>query len=65
VPAHAHPGRQIVFYVVEGEVELTLDGDDHRVTAGDVAQFDGDQDIAPRAVEDSTALIVLAARPDD
>jgi quercetin dioxygenase-like cupin family protein len=64
VPAHSHPGRDIVFYLVEGEVELTLGDETHHVTAGDVARFDGDQDIAPTALADSTALIVLAANED-
>jgi len=65
VPAHSHPGRDIVFHLVEGEIELTLGDETHRVTAGDVARFGGDQDIAPRALADSTALIVLAARSGD
>ncbi|WP_090384110.1 cupin domain-containing protein [Natronobacterium texcoconense] len=60
VDRHSHPGRDIVFHLLEGEIELELDGDTHEVTAGDVARFDGDQDIAPRALEPSTALIVLA-----
>ncbi|OIB59093.1 cupin domain-containing protein [Natrialba sp. SSL1] len=60
VAPHSHPGRDIVFHLLEGEIELELDGDTYEVTAGDVARFDGDQDIAPRAVEPSTALIVLA-----
>ncbi|WP_353633208.1 cupin domain-containing protein (plasmid) [Halobacterium sp. NMX12-1] len=64
VPAHSHPDRDIVFYLVEGEIELALGDDTHRLTAGDVARFDGDQDIAPKALAASTALIVLASRPE-
>lgn len=60
VDPHSHPGRDIVFYLIEDEIELELDGDTHEVTAGDIARFDADQDIAPRAIEPSTALIVLA-----
>lgn len=60
VDPHSHPGRDIVFHLLEGEIELELDGDTYEVTAGDVARFDGDQDIAPHALEPSTALIVLA-----
>lgn len=62
VAPHSHPDREIVFYLVEGAVELGLDGETHELSAGDVARFDGDQEIAPRAVEKSTALIVLAPR---
>jgi len=65
VPAHDHPDREIVLYLVEGEVELEVGGETHEVTAGDVARFDGDQDISPWATADSTALLVLAPRSDE
>jgi quercetin dioxygenase-like cupin family protein len=65
VAPHSHPGRDIVFYLIEGTVELQLGDTTHEVTAGDIARFDGDQKISPHAVEDSTALIVLANRSDD
>ena len=65
VPAHAHPDREIVLYLVEGAIELQLGNETHDLTTGDVVCFDGDQEIAPRAVNDSTALIVLATRSDD
>lgn len=65
VPAHDHPDREIVLYLVEGEIELTLGEETHEVTAGDVARFDGDQEVSPKATEHSTALIVLAERAAD
>jgi quercetin dioxygenase-like cupin family protein len=65
VPAHSHPGRDIVCYLLEGELDLTLGDESYSVTAGDVARFEGEQEIAPEAVEASTALIVLAERPED
>lgn len=64
VAPHSHPDREIVFYLIEGTIELELDGETHELSAGDVARFDGDQEIAPHAVEDSTALIVLASRSE-
>lgn len=60
VPEHSHPGRSIVCYLVEGVLDLSLDGRTHRLSAGDVARFSGDQPIAPTAVEDATVLLVLA-----
>lgn len=60
VAEHSHPGRTIVCYVVDGVLDLSLDGETHRVSAGDLVRFDGDQDISPTAVEDTTALLVLA-----
>ena len=65
VPPHTHPGREIVLYLVEGALELQLGDETHDLAAGDVARFDGDREIAPRAVRDSTALIVLAPWSDD
>jgi len=64
VPAHSHPGRDIVLYLVEGRVELRLGDRTHEVTAGDIVRFEGDQDISPRAIEPSVALIVLAPRSE-
>lgn len=65
VAPHSHPDREIVLYLVEGTVELGLGTETHDLSAGDIARFDGDQEISPRAVEDATALIVLAPRSDE
>lgn len=65
VPRHSHPDRRIVCYLVSGTIELRLDDDVETLSAGDVARFDGERRISPRAVEDSTALLVLAKRTDD
>lgn len=60
VPKHSHPNREIVCYVISGTVELTLGDSTHALDAGDIARFDGAQDISPRAVTDATVLLVLA-----
>lgn len=65
VPEHRHPEREIVLHLLEGSVELTLDGTVHELEAGEVIRFDGDREISPRAVTDATALLVLATRADD
>ena len=65
VAPHSHPGRDIVFHLLEGVIELQLGEETYELTAGDIARFDGDQDISPHAVEDSTALIVLARRSEN
>ncbi|ELZ22663.1 cupin 2 barrel domain-containing protein [Halosimplex carlsbadense 2-9-1] len=62
VPPHRHPDTEIVCYVVDGEVEMTLGDETVDLAAGDAARFSGDQDISPKAREDSVALLVLAER---
>lgn len=60
VPPHQHPGREIVFHVLDGEFDLTLGEETLSLEAGDVARFDGAQDISPSATTDAAALLVLA-----
>ncbi|WP_434523134.1 cupin domain-containing protein [Halorubrum sp. AS12] len=47
VAPHSHPDRKIVFHLIEGAIELELDGETHELSAGDVACFDGDQRLLP------------------
>lgn len=65
IAPHQHPDRKIVFHLLEGEVVVTIGGTEHALAPGEVARFDGDQDVSPRALEDSTALLVLAQRTDE
>lgn len=65
MPRHSHPDRQIVCYLVSGTIELRVDEESDTLTAGDIARFDGDHQISPRAIEDSTALLVLAPRANE
>jgi quercetin dioxygenase-like cupin family protein len=62
VDPHTHPGRDIVLYVVEGAIDLELDGERHALEAGDIAQFPGEREVSPIAREPSVALVVLAER---
>ncbi|ELZ00286.1 MULTISPECIES: cupin domain-containing protein [Halobacteriales] len=64
VGAHSHPERQVILYLISGEIDLQLDGESHIVQSGDVVQFDGTREVAPAAQTDSTALIVLAKKSD-
>ncbi|MFB6142227.1 MAG: cupin domain-containing protein [Halorientalis sp.] len=64
VPPHTHPDRQVVLSVREGHLAVTLDDETHHLEPGDVVRFDGRREVSPRAVEDSTALVVLAPRAD-
>ena len=64
VAAHSHPGRTVLIYVLEGRLRVALDGDPHEVPAGDILRCDGDREIAPTALDRTTALVVLAPRPE-
>ncbi|WP_058995145.1 cupin domain-containing protein [Haloarcula sp. CBA1127] len=61
IPAHKHPGRDIVFLLRSGAVDLMLGDETVSLSPGDVVRFDGDQDISPAATADSEALLVLAS----
>lgn len=65
VPAHDHPERQIVLYLVSGALDVTLDGETYEVESGDALRFDGRRTVEPEARADSTALLVLAPRAED
>lgn len=60
VPPHTHPGQDILFAVHDGELDLTVGEETERLAAGEMANFDGDADIAVEAIEDVRALVVFA-----
>ncbi|MBP1986654.1 cupin domain-containing protein [Halolamina salifodinae] len=60
VPAHTHPGTNIVLHLLSGHLELALDDEAYELTPGEVARFSGEREISPQAVEHSTALLVFA-----
>lgn len=63
IDEHSHPETDIVFFVVDGEMELRLDDETYELTGGDVLQFEGERTIAGTAESTTTALVVLAERP--
>jgi quercetin dioxygenase-like cupin family protein len=58
-PPHQHPEATVIFAVHEGRCDLQVGEETLALEAGDVARFDGAQDIAPTAREDLRALVVL------
>ena len=60
LPAHHHPSTNIVLHLLDGELDLALDGESYALTAGDLIRFSGEHEISPTAVEDSVALLVFA-----
>lgn len=60
LPAHRHPNTDVVCHLVEGELDLTLDGESYRLATGDLLRFSSDCEISPTAIEDSVAVLVFA-----
>lgn len=65
LPAHAHPDRQVVFHLLEGRMTVTVGEDRHELRAGELLRFDGEQDVSPKALEKSVAVVVLAQHAND
>lgn len=65
IPAHTHPDREIVLYLISGELALSVGNETDTLEAGDIARFEGEEKISPRAIEASTALLVLAPAATD
>lgn len=64
IPAHSHPGTNIVLYLQRGRLEVTLDGEVYDLRGEELIRFSGDQDISPYAVEASIAILVFC-QPSD
>lgn len=62
VPEHEHPDRTVLFHVIDGAIDVALDGESRLVSAGEILRFDGELSVEPTAREESTALVVLAPR---
>jgi quercetin dioxygenase-like cupin family protein len=54
-PWHCHPGADEAIYVLEGEIDVNVDGAEHRVAAGDLW-------MAPRGVPHAFTIVSNTAR---
>jgi quercetin dioxygenase-like cupin family protein len=59
IAEHSHPGTSIVFFVVEGSLELRLDDESFALSAGEMVRFDGERTISGVTAEPTTAMVVL------
>jgi len=64
MPKHRHPESNVVLYVLEGTLELTLGNQSYDLEQGAVVRFDGDQPISPHALTASAALLVFAPKTE-
>lgn len=63
VPAHDHPGQEVCFTPVAGELAVTLSGTEtHQLTPGCVLHFAGEATVAVQALADSEAFVYLINR---
>ncbi len=63
IPAHDHPGQEVFFTVVRGEIEVTLGGEEkHHLTPGSVLHFAGEASIGAKALTESEAFVYLIHR---
>ena len=63
-PEHQHPHEQVVV-VLEGELELVVDGEPHRLTPGTVFAIPGNMPHAARAITNCRVLDVFCPARDD
>ena len=52
-----------MFYIIQGELDVSLDDELFTLSTGDIARFSGDREISPEAIDDTRALIVFAPEP--
>lgn len=64
VPPHTHPESDVVIHVVEGEMELSLDGESYDLEAGQTIRFSGLREVSPEAKTEAIALVVFAPREE-
>jgi quercetin dioxygenase-like cupin family protein len=65
IPAHTHPGMNVVLHLLDGRLAVSLDDETYELEAGELAQFSGERAVSPRAVEPSTAIVVLAPTAEE
>lgn len=63
IPKHNHPKHSILFTVVSGHVEVTLNETDHyNLQAGQLLSFDGEDFISAKFIQNSQVFITLIAK---
>lgn len=65
IAPHYHPGFDVVMVVLDGHLEVGFDGETVEANEGDVLRFDGAHEVAPAAMDDTTALLVFTPQSGD
>lgn len=59
IAPHRHPDATVVIHVLDGAMEIALDGTPQIVEAGELIRFDGSREVAPEALETARAVVQL------
>jgi quercetin dioxygenase-like cupin family protein len=63
VSTHAHPGMEQAQYFLEGEAEVTIEGETHQVRAGDICFFPADVFHAVRVTSARAKVLIIYSPP--
>ena len=63
IPPHAHPGMEQAQYFIEGEAEITIDGETHIARAGDICFFPADIFNSIRIISDRMKVLIIYSPP--
>ena len=63
VSTHAHPGMEQAQYFLEGEAEVTIEGETHRVRAGDLCFFPADVFHSVRVTSERAKVLIIYSPP--
>lgn len=66
IPSHNHPGEQVFFTVVKGELEVFLDEvQKFYAVPGSVLTFDGSHRLSATAIKESEIFVFLVKKEDE
>jgi quercetin dioxygenase-like cupin family protein len=60
IAPHSHPDTEVLIHVLSGRLSVAIEDETYELGAGELLRFDGGREVAPTALEDSSALVVLA-----
>jgi quercetin dioxygenase-like cupin family protein len=63
VSTHAHPGMEQAQFFLEGQAEVTIEGETHHVRAGDMCFFPADVFHAVRVTSERAKVLIIYSPP--
>lgn len=58
LPPHTHAGQLVIVAVLSGQLQLSIDGKQHRLDAGEVTTVQSEGHFSSLALEDHTRVLV-------